>query len=174
MNERENLRGLHGKMCSMIHHLIKTEFTSLSCQTPAESDNNFYKTIEVVFVDGDCMRHEGILVEIKKFWPETKKPVYTLFAKKDSPFWLEASDEELIDLLRHELLHIEMGLPDFNVEFYNECVRRGIRVNVNASRIIYAMDLDENVTRGHLDFNLKYFNQCFPESFKYWSQFLKI
>jgi len=160
-------------MRSMIHKLIKTEFTSLDCWTPAESDNSFYETIEMVFVDGDCLRHEGILMTIKTIWVEPEKPVYTLWARKDCPFWLEASDEELIDLLRHELLHIEMDRPDADVKFYNECVHRGIPVNLSALRIIYATNLDEKVPREYLDFDLKHFNRCFPEGFKYWSQFLK-
>lgn len=102
------------------------------------------------------------------------KLIYVLFARRSSPFWLEASDEAIINLLHHELLHIEMRCGDFSTKFHNECIRRGIHVNENAAPTIYAINLDKAVTEGYLSFNLKYFNQCFPESFKYWSSFLKI
>lgn len=82
--------------------------------------------------------------------------------------WLEKDDEEIKDVFRHELLHIELKKKDNDIEFIEEAIRRGITLNNASYSVLYTKRTERN--GGH--FNLKLFNFCFPEGFEYWSQFL--
>jgi len=123
---RKNFSGLASHLRRLVNEVQQKEFPDLG-------------HVEVCLYAGKSAGHKDLCahwVEIDLPGEETYR-VIRFNAMGDGAnreFFLTADDEELIDVITHELLHGEMhrrGLPhlDSDVPFILECLRRGVHVN---------------------------------------------
>ncbi len=121
---RKNFQGFKQHVQGIVNRLVKEEFPELGfvyvmtyVLKPAEKDAlaHWYQV-----EDGDKKIYRNIALNIDADWAR--------------PFYINATDEELRDILRHELIHGEMrrqGKPsgDNDETFIMECLKRGVLVN---------------------------------------------
>lgn len=83
--------------------------------------------------------------------------------------WLKMNDEEIKDVLRHEVLHFDLGKGDSDIEFVKEALLRGIRLNDISFWIFYAYKISEEYR-----FNKSLFEGIFYEGFNYWATLVPV
>lgn len=132
---RKNLRGLFIHLQSLVDRQIREEFPELA-------------PVRVGFYATGREKTLGVRAYWQQFFHNNKVHRYvklTAHGEKGRRFYLEADDDALVSILRHELLHGDMrrrGQPhgDSDLPFIMECLYRRIIVgdkSVKAFEKIY-------------------------------------
>lgn len=122
VGKRKNLRGLWSHLQALVDRLVRDEFPALA---PVQIETHVMGPVHDTALAHwfQCEFEPGRTMRQINFNMEDARALF-----------LEADDEELKDLIRHELLHGELrrqGLPwhDDDIPFIMECLRRRLSVN---------------------------------------------
>jgi hypothetical protein len=133
---RKNLRGFPSHLQKLVDVLVREEFAELA----PVSIEPFVRTE----LKGESVAHWSELI-INGTGRRDRIICFNLEGKRQA--FLSADDETLRRVIRHELIHGEMGrrgLPngDNDLPFIVECLRRGVGVNSESFRVLEKADAD--------------------------------
>jgi len=172
---RKNLRGFTSHVWAIAERLMADEFPVIGKKISRGEGCFVYKCMVGFYPYGYL---NNCLAMAEEFSGVDGEAIWSIRLNLDErDFWLKATDEELIDILRHEFLHDELaerGRPnlDCDIEFIKESLKRGIVLERRHFLYVFSYLIGPGKQLSPSKFEPA-FNYCFPEGLEYWAKFLK-
>jgi len=160
VKKRKDFRGFNGHVRKLLFDLIKTEFKELGKPWVEFHDGLHPWQTHRVDLSTTWYREEG-LASVAPFGKIQGEQLYRIHINGNNKDWLEMDDEEIKDVLRHELYHITMDKRDIDISFIKKCWDEGLSLNLISRIVWFAYQYETASLYEKRHFNKALFECCF-------------